>query len=71
VGEIHVLEQEEEQPFYTVKSLAARLSLAERTVKNMLRDKEIPSYRIRGARRIDPEDVASYLARNRDERRAA
>ena len=69
-GEIKVLEQAE-RPFYTVKSLAHRLAVTERTVRNLLRSGEIDSYTIGTARRIDPEDVDSYLERRRNSRRAA
>ena len=72
VGEVSVLErQREEESFYTVASLAKRLTVTERTVKNMIRDGEIPVYRVRGAVRIDPVDVDSLLARNREVRSAA
>jgi excisionase family DNA binding protein len=53
--------------FFTPKALAVYLSLSERTVREMLRNGVIPSYRIEGARRIDPRDVDSYLAARRQE----
>lgn len=53
--------------FFTPKALAVYLSLSERTVREMLRNRVIPSYRIEGARRIDPGDVDSYLAARRQE----
>jgi excisionase family DNA binding protein len=59
-----------ERPFYTVRSLARRLSLSERTVREMVRRGVISSYRVEGARRFAPEDVDSYLAERRDEREA-
>jgi excisionase family DNA binding protein len=51
----------------TPKALAFRLSLSERTVREMLRNGAIPSYRVGGARRIDPSDVDSYLAARRQD----
>ncbi|MDQ3607611.1 MAG: helix-turn-helix domain-containing protein [Actinomycetota bacterium] len=60
-----------ERPFYTVAKLASRLSLSERTVKDLLARGTIPSYRVAGSRRVDPADVDAYLAANRSERRAA
>jgi excisionase family DNA binding protein len=68
MDEIHVVERDE-QPFYTVETLARRLVVTPRTVKNMIRDGEIASYRFRGCRRIDKADVDSFLASHRDERR--
>jgi excisionase family DNA binding protein len=56
-----------ERSFYTTKSLAQRLSVTERTVRNLLASGEIPSYTIGTARRIDPADVDRYLASRRDE----
>jgi excisionase family DNA binding protein len=53
--------------FFTPKALAAYLSLSERTIREMLRTGVIPSYRIEGARRVDPCDVDSYLAARRQE----
>lgn len=61
---IHV--DTERRPFFTPKTLAAYLALSERTVRQMLADGTIPSYRIAGSRRIDSEDVDSYLERCRD-----
>jgi excisionase family DNA binding protein len=69
-NEIRVLEQEE-QPFYTIKSLARRLSCSDRTAKRMVDEGEIPSYYFRGMRRIDKSDIDSYLAEHRDDRRNA
>ena len=71
MGEIQVLQRAEEEPFYTVASLARRLSVTERTVKNMIRDGDIPSYKFRDVRRIDKADVDSYLASHRDDGREA
>jgi excisionase family DNA binding protein len=68
--EVRVLEQPE-RPFYTTRSLAQRLAVNERTVRRLLNSGEIPSYYIGTARRIDPDDVDSYLERMRDDRRVA
>ncbi len=51
--------------FLTPKQLAEKLSLHERTVRDMLRRGEIPSYKLGGARRIDPEDLETFLAKRR------
>jgi excisionase family DNA binding protein len=58
--------QSERRAFFTPKSLASYLALSERTVREMLRRGALPSYRVGGARRIDPTDVASYLAERRE-----
>jgi excisionase family DNA binding protein len=52
--------------FFTPKSLAAYLHLSERTVREMLLRREIPSYRIGGSRRVAPEDVDVFLEGQRD-----
>jgi excisionase family DNA binding protein len=56
---------QERRAFFTPKTLAQYLALSERTVRSMLADGKIASYRVEGARRIDPSDVDSYLARRR------
>lgn len=71
MAEVRVLDRDAERPFYTTRSLAQRLAITERMVRNLLRSGEIPSYTIGTARRIAPEDVDSYLAGRRDDRRAA
>jgi excisionase family DNA binding protein len=55
----------ERRAFFTPKTLALYLSISERTVRSMLAAGKIASYRVEGARRIDPADVDSYLARHR------
>lgn len=57
--------EEERRPFFTPKTLAAYLAVSERTVYGMLADGVIASYRVAGARRIDPVDVDAFLALNR------
>lgn len=57
---------DERQPFFTPKSLGLYLALSERTIREMLRDGTIPSYKIAGARRIAAKDVDRYLERHRD-----
>ncbi|MET0811268.1 MAG: helix-turn-helix domain-containing protein [Thermoleophilaceae bacterium] len=59
------------RPFFTPRGLANYLALSERTVRELLRTGEIPSYKVSGSRRIDPVDVDSWLAECREERRAA
>jgi excisionase family DNA binding protein len=70
-GEVRVLKRSDEPPFYTVASLAQLLSVTPKTVKNMIRDGEIASYKIRDSRRIAKADVDSYLAEHREDRRNA
>jgi excisionase family DNA binding protein len=57
----------ERRALFTPKTLALYLALSERTVREMLRCGVLPSYRVGGARRIDPSDVDSYLAGRREE----
>lgn len=70
MAEISILEREE-RTFYTVASLARRLDLGQRTIRNYVESGEIPSYKFGRARRIDPQDVDSWLARRRSDRKAA
>ena len=55
------------QTFFTERSLAAYLSVCDRTVRNWIRRGDLPSYKLGAARRIDPADVEDFLARHRDE----
>lgn len=57
----------EERPFHTVRSLAKKLALSERTVREMAASAKIASYKVEGARRFACEDVDRYLARRRQE----
>ena len=57
------------RPFYTVRTLAERLTISERTMRQMLIDGDIASYMIGGSRRVDPADVEDYLRSHRQRRR--
>jgi excisionase family DNA binding protein len=59
----------ERTTFFTPKSLAAYLQLSERTVRQLLADRRIASYRLEGVRRIDVRDVDAYLRSKRQEAR--
>ncbi len=52
------------RPFFTAKTLAAYLSLSERTVRGLIAAGEIASYKIAGSRRVDPVDVDAWLRRS-------
>lgn len=67
VSALHVAKREL-RPFFSPKALADYLSISERTVRDMLSKQRIPSYKVEGQRRIDPADVETYLARNRNGR---
>jgi excisionase family DNA binding protein len=66
---IRVVETER-RAFFSPKTLADYLAVSERTVRSMLKARKIPSYRVEGARRIDPTDVDHYLANRREEKAA-
>ena len=53
--------------FFTERTLAAYLSVSDRTIRNWIRRGELPSYKLGASRRIDPADVDDFLARHRDE----
>ena len=53
--------------FFTERTLAAYLSVSDRTIRNWIRRGELPSYKLGASRRIDPADVETFLARHRDE----
>lgn len=67
-SEIAITEaHDERRPFFTPRALALYLAVSERTLRELLRTGEIPSYKIAGTRRIDPADVDAWLARRRHE----
>lgn len=51
--------------WYTPATLAKRLSVSERTVRNWISSGKLASYKIGSVRRIDPDDVDAFLARYR------
>jgi excisionase family DNA binding protein len=53
------------RPLYTVAALCDRLGLSDRVVRQMLTDGVIPSFRVGGARRVDPAAVDEYLTLRR------
>lgn len=57
---------EKRPAMFTVPTLAQYLGLGERTVYRMLAEGELPSYKIKGARRIDPRDVDRYLRKRKE-----
>lgn len=57
-----------EEPFYSVASLAKKLAVSDKTVREMLNRGEIPCYRIGAQRRIDPADVKRWLDARREHR---
>lgn len=62
------MERKNDPPaFFTERTLAAYLSVSDRTVRNWIRRGDLPSYKLGAARRIDPADVESFLARHRDQ----
>ncbi|MGH3415532.1 MAG: helix-turn-helix domain-containing protein [Actinocrinis sp.] len=64
---IRVAGQDDLRPFFTPKTLAQYLAVSERTVRQMVADRRIASYRVEGQRRIDHKDVESYLAGRRSD----
>jgi excisionase family DNA binding protein len=59
------LSADDVRPFFTTRSLAERLALSERTVRDLIRRGDLPSYKVARARRIDPKDVDEWLAQRR------
>lgn len=55
----------EHPAFFTTSTLARHVQLSERTIRDLLRSGEIPSYKLGGARRIAASDVHAWLAQHR------
>ena len=54
------------KPLLTTQEVAEILKLNTRTVQRKLKAKEIPSFKIDGARRIDLEDLQKYIEKNKE-----
>lgn len=65
LGPCALVDAPDDRPLYTVASLCERLGLSDRVVRQMLADSVIPSFRVGGARRVDPRALDEYLARQR------
>jgi excisionase family DNA binding protein len=61
------MERKPDPSFFTERTLADRLAVSDRTVRNWIRRGDLPSYKFGAARRIDPADVKKFLDRHRDE----
>jgi excisionase family DNA binding protein len=61
-----MMPEDDRRPFFTPKTLAAYFSVSERTVRQMLADGVIPSFKISGQRRILASDVDAHVAKQRD-----
>jgi excisionase family DNA binding protein len=57
------------RPFFTPQNLAKYLAISDRTMRQLLHDGEIGSYKVAGCRRIDPADVEDYLRTRRQRAR--
>jgi excisionase family DNA binding protein len=62
---------DDRRPFFTPKTLAAILVVSERTVRQMIADSKIASYKIAGQRRVAAADIDAYLAAHRTDRKGA
>lgn len=53
------------RPLFTKVSASEYLGLSERTLDRIVRDGELPAYRVRGQLRFRFEDIERYLAAQR------
>ncbi len=63
---IRVADREERRPFFTPKTLAAYLSISDRTARQLIADRVLPSVKIAGVRRIPAEAVDRFIAEHTD-----
>jgi excisionase family DNA binding protein len=57
--------QTDTRPMLTVRDVANRLSLKERTVRELLGSGQLPSVKIGGARRVEPAALERFIAARR------
>lgn len=65
---LRLVEDDIEVEFYTPKTLALRLLVSERTIRRLLAEGELVSYKVAGTRRIHSADVERYLDIHRQQR---
>lgn len=53
--------------FLKIEKVAEIMNVSKRTVEELIRSGELPSYRIRGNRRVDRADLVAYLLRSRSD----
>jgi len=51
-------------PLWTVSDVAVYLNVTERTIYRLLKDKEIPAYKVGGQWRFKEQDITAWLAHN-------
>jgi excisionase family DNA binding protein len=57
----------DDQIAYTVKHAAELVDLCERTMWQLVMDREVPSFKVGRARRIARTDLIAYVERRRDD----
>lgn len=64
-----IVARTETRPLYTTQTLAERLNVSERFARKLLEGPSpvIQSFKLGGARRVDPAAVDAYLAARRDD----
>ncbi len=50
----------------TVEEVASKLKVSEETVKRLLRQKQLPGYKISGQWRISQTDLSAYLTKQKN-----
>jgi excisionase family DNA binding protein len=54
-----------EKEFYTVKEIAQKFSVTEKTIRRMMDRRELPYYQIGGRKRFGRRDIEIYLEQQR------
>jgi excisionase family DNA binding protein len=57
--------ERDDRPLLSAKTLAVRLDISERTARQMIADKVLPSVKTGGLTKVEPAAVDAYLARQR------
>jgi excisionase family DNA binding protein len=55
----------DDRPLLSAKALAVRLDVSERTARQMIADKVLPSVKTGGLTKVEPAAVDAYLERQR------
>ena len=55
-----------DKEFYTVREISQRFGVSEMTIRRMVMNKQIPSYRIGGSRLFKIDEIEDWIKKQKD-----
>jgi excisionase family DNA binding protein len=59
--EIHAMAVDADRRMLTIDDVSSQLNVSISTVRRLVRDQQLPAYRVGGRLRFKPEEVAAYI----------